>query len=261
VRYTQFRQHTYDPSGTVASQYDASPVTPTFALMYKTDPYSTLYASYVQSLEQGGSASNLNVNFPQTFGPLRSKQYEVGFKSDHQKWGANLALFRIDQGYNYTNTSNVFVQDGTKRYTGVDASGWVQLASDWRVLGGVMWLDTKAVDVDDPAIEGKRVYGAPRFTATGRVEYNPSYLRPLTLAFGGKYVSSMAVDAANTQFVPAYVTYDLSGRYDTRIAGKDLTLRAGINNLFNRRYWTTAWGYYVQPSATRTAVASATLLF
>jgi iron complex outermembrane recepter protein len=261
VRYTQFRQHTYDPGGAVASQYDASPVTPTFALMYKTDPYSTVYASYVQSLEQGGSASNLNVNFPQTFGPLRSKQYEVGFKSDHQKWGANLALFRIDQGYNYTNTSNVFVQDGTKRYTGVDASGWVQLASDWRVLGGVMWLDTKAVDVDDPAIEGKRVYGAPRFTATGRVEYNPSYLRPLTLAFGGKYVSSMAVDAANTQFVPAYVTYDLSGRYDTRIAGKDVTLRAGINNLFNRRYWTTAWGYYVQPSATRTAVASATLLF
>ena len=108
-----------------------------------------------------------------------------------------------------------------------------------------MWLDTKAVDIDDPAIEGKRIYGAPRFTVTGRVEYNPSYLRPLTLAFGGKYVSNMAVDAANTQFVPAYVTYDLSGRYETRIAGKDVTFRAGINNLFNRRYWTTAWGYYV----------------
>ena len=151
VRYTQFRQHTYDPSGAVASQYDANPVTPTFALMFKTDPYSTLYASYVESLEQGGSASNTNVNFPQTFGPLRSKQYEVGFKSDHQKWGANLALFRVDQGYNYTNSANVFVQDGTKRYTGVDASGWVQLASEWRVLGGVMWLDTKAVDVDDPS--------------------------------------------------------------------------------------------------------------
>ena len=61
--------------------------------------------------------------------------------------------------------------------------------------------------------------------------------------------------------MPAYVTYDLSGRYDTRVAGKDVILRAGINNLFNRRYWTTAWGYYVVPSATRTAVASATLQF
>jgi iron complex outermembrane receptor protein len=261
LRYTQFRQHTYDPSGATTAQYDANPVTPTIALMYKTDPYSTLYASYVESLEQGGAASNTNANFPDTFGPLKSKQYEVGFKTDRQKWGANLALFRVDQGYEYTNTSNVFTQSGNKQYTGIDASGWVQLASDWRLLGGVMWLNAKATDVDDAAIEGKRVYGAPRFTATGRIEYNPSYLRPLTLAFGGKYVSDMAVDAANTQFVPAYVTYDLSGRYDTRIAGKDVILRAGINNLFNRRYWTTAWGYYVVPSATRTAVASATLQF
>ncbi|MFL9855509.1 TonB-dependent siderophore receptor [Paraburkholderia madseniana] len=261
VRYTQYREHVYDTSGAVSSQYSADPVTPTFALMFKTDPYSTVYASYVESLEQGGAASNTNLNYPDTFGPLKSKQYEVGFKTDHSKWGANLALFRVDQGYNYTNSANIFVQDGTKRYTGVDASGWLALTSEWRVMGGVMWLDTKAVDVDDASVEGKRVYGAPRFTVTGRIEYNPSYLHPLTLAFGGKYVGNQAVDAANTQFVPAYVTYDLSGRYQTKIAGKDVTFRAGINNLFNRRYWTTAWGYYVAPSPTRTAVASATLQF
>ncbi|MBN3753291.1 TonB-dependent receptor [Paraburkholderia sp. Tr-20389] len=261
LRYTQFHQFTYDPTGATTANYAASPVTPTVALMYKTDPYSTLYVSYVQSLEQGGSAANTNVNYPATFGPLRSKQYEIGFKTDRSKWGANIALFRVDQGYYYTNSANVFTQDGTKRYTGVDASGWLQLASDWRVMGGVMWLDTKAVDIDDPTIEGKRVYGAPRWTLTGRVEYNPSYMRRLTLAFGGRYVSDMAVDAANTQFVPAYTVFDLSGKYDTRIAGKEVTFRAGINNVFNRRYWTTAWGYYVSPSATRTAVASATMQF
>jgi iron complex outermembrane receptor protein len=261
LRYTQFRQDVYDPNAVVTSQYSADPVTPTVALMYKTDPYSTLYASYVESLEQGGSASNTNANYPMTYGPLKSKQYEIGFKSDHRSWGASIALFRMDRGYSYTNTANVFVQSGTERYTGVDTSGWLALSNEWRLLGGVMWLDAKAVNVDDVTIDGKRVYGAPRFVATGRVEYNPSYLRRLTLAFGGKYVGNMAVDAANTQFVPAYVTYDLSGKYQTRIAGKDVTLRAGINNLFNRRYWTTSWGYYVAPSATRTAVASATVQF
>jgi iron complex outermembrane receptor protein len=261
LRYTQFHQFVYDPGSVVTSRYSADPVTPTVALMFKPDAYSTLYASYVESLEQGGSASNTNLNYPATFGPLKSKQYEVGFKTDRRKWGADIALFRVDQGYDYTNSANIYVQSGTKRYTGVDASGWFQLANDWRLLGGVMWLDAKAVDVDDPTIEGKRVYGAPRFTATGRVEYNPSYFRPLTVAFGGKYVGSMAVDAANTQFVPSYVTYDLSGKYETRVAGKDLTLRVGINNLLNRRYWTTAWGYYVSPSPTRTAVVSATMQF
>lgn len=261
VRYTQYRQNVYDTTAAVTSQYSASPVTPTLALMFKTDPYSTLYTSYVESLQQGGAAGNTNLNYPATYGPMRSKQYEIGFKTDHAKWGANVALFRVDQGYNYTNVSNYFVQNGTKRYTGVDASGWLALTNEWRVMGGVMWLDAKAVDVDDPNIDGKRVYGAPRFTVTGRIEYNPAYLRPLTLAFGGKYVGNQAVDAANSQFVPSYVTYDLSGRYETKIAGQDVTFRAGINNLLNRRYWTTAWGSFVSPSPTRTAVASATLLF
>lgn len=261
VRYTQYRESIYSPDGGVASQYSANPTTPTLAVMFKTDAYSTLYASYVESLQQGGAASNTNVNYPQTFGPLRSKQYEVGFKTDHRGWGANVALFRVDKGYEYTNTANVYVQSGMQRYTGLDASGWLKLAGDWRLLGGVMWLNTKALDIDDPAIEDKRIFGTPRFTATGRIEYNPSYFRPLTVAFGGKYVGNMAVDAANTQFVPSYVTFDLSAKYNVQVAGKAVTLRAGINNLFNRRYWTTSYGAYVLPSATRTAVASATMEF
>lgn len=261
LRYTRYRQDVYTPNGAVSSHYSANPTTPTVALMFKTDSYSTLYASYVESLQQGGSASNTNVNYPATYGPLRSKQYEVGFKTDHRGWGANVALFRVDEGYDYTNTANVFVQDGTQRFTGLDASGWIKLASDWRLLGGFMWLNTKAVDIDDPAIEGKRIFGTPRFTASGRIEYNPSYLRPLTLAFGGKYVGNMAVDAANTHSVPSYVTFDLSAKYETEIAGKALTLRAGINNLFNRHYWMTSYGSFVLPSAARTAVASATMEF
>lgn len=261
VRYTQYRESAYTPDGAVSSQYRANPTTPTAAIMFKTDAYSTLYASYVESLQQGGAASNTNANYPQTFGPLRSKQYELGFKTDHRAWGANVALFRIDEGYDYTNTANVYVQSGTQRFTGLDASGWVKLASDWRLLGGVMWLNTKAVDIDDPTIEGKRIFGTPRFTATGRIEYNPSYFRPLTVAFGGKYVGNMAVDAANMQFVPSYVTFDVSAKYSTEVAGKAVTLRAGINNLFNRRYWMTSYGAYVLPSATRTAVASATMEF
>ncbi|WP_322004140.1 TonB-dependent siderophore receptor [Paraburkholderia tropica] len=261
LRYTQFRDRVYNVDQSVQADYSANPVTPTGALMFKLDPDITVYASYVEALQQGGASSNTNVNYPQTFGPLKSKQYEVGLKADHRNWGANLALFRIDQGYEYTNSANVFTQSGTKRYQGIDASGWLQLAADWRLMGGVMWLNAKAVDVDDASVDGKRIYGAPRFTVTGRVEYNPSYLRALTVAFGGKYVGNMAVDAANTQFVPAYTTWDLSAKYETQVAGKDVTLRAGVNNLFNRRYWTAAWGYYVMPSATRTFVANATLEF
>ena len=86
-------------------------------------------------------------------------------------------------------------------------------------------------------------------------------MRSLTLAVGGKYVGNMAVDAANTQFVPAYTTFDASAKYEMRIGGEDVTFRAGVNNLFNRRYWMSSWGYFVLPSATRTFVANATIVF
>jgi len=47
--------------------------------------------------------------------------------------------------------------------------------------------------------------------------------------------------------VPAYTTFDLSGRYETKIAGDDVTFRAGMNSLTDRRYWTTEWGYLRYP--------------
>jgi iron complex outermembrane receptor protein len=113
--------------------------------MYKTDDFSTAYVSYVESLEQGGSAGVTNVNAGQTHGPLKSRQYELGFKTDRDKWGANVALFRVEKGYEYTNSANYFVQDGSQRFTGLDTSGWLRVARDVRLMGGVLWLDTKTL--------------------------------------------------------------------------------------------------------------------
>ncbi|MDM8355606.1 TonB-dependent siderophore receptor [Pandoraea communis] len=261
LRYTQFNDDLYDITGQTGASYRAKPVSPTVALMYKTDNDSTAYVSYVESLEPGGSASITNVNFPQTFGPLTSKQYEVGWKADKQTWGANLALFRVERGYGYTNQANYYVQDGTQRFQGLDASGWVRLARDWRVMGGVLLLNTKAVDVDDPSVAGKRIFAAPRYVVTGRVEYDTPFVRGLTLAAGVKVTGEQEVDAANTLSIPAYTTIDLSARYATRIAGKSVVLRAAINNLTDKHYWTTTFNGFVLPGSTRTFLASATMDF
>lgn len=261
LRYTQYHDDVYNPDQTYSSQYSKSPVTPTFALMYKTDSYSTVYFSYVESLQQGGAASFTNANYPAVFGPLRSRQYEVGYKTDHQAWGANVALFRVDQGYDYTNSANVYVQDGTQRYQGLDASGWLSLARDWRVEAGVLALNTKAVGVDDATVDGKRIFGTPRFQLTGRVEYSPPVVRGLSLNAGIKYTGDMAVDATNAHIVPSYTTVDIGAKYETEVAGKSVVLRAGITNLFNKQYWTTGYGYYILPGATRTFLANATFEF
>ncbi len=261
LRYTQFNDDLYDIAGQTSTSYRAKPVTPTLALMYKTDSDSTAYASYVESLEPGGSAGVTDNNYPQTFGPLKSKQYEVGWKADKQRWGANLALFRVERGYAYTNQANDFVQDGTQRFQGLDASGWVRVARDWRVLGGVLLLNTKAVGVDDPSVAGKRIFATPKYVVTGRVEYDTPFVRGLTLAAGVKVTGQQEVDAANTLSIPAYTTMDVSAKYATRIAGKSVVLRAAVNNLTDKHYWTTTYNGFVLPGSTRTFLASATMDF
>lgn len=261
LRYTQFNDDLYDIAGQTSTSYRAKPVTPTLALMYKTDSDSTAYASYVESLEPGGSAGVTDNNYPQTFGPLKSKQYEVGWKADKQRWGANLALFRVERGYAYTNQANDFVQDGTQRFQGLDASGWVRVARDWRVLGGVLLLNTKAVGVDDPSVAGKRIFATPKYVVTGRVEYDTPFVRGLTLAAGVKVTGQQEVDAANTLSIPAYTTMDVSAKYATRIAGKSVVLRAAVNNLTDKHYWTTTYNGFVLPGSTRTVLASATMDF
>jgi len=261
ARYTQYHDWSYNIDGSQSANYSANPVSPTIALMYKTDANSTAYVSYVESLEEGASADNRYANSGTTYGPLKSKQWEVGFKTDNRNWGANIALFQLRRGYSYADSNNNLVQNGIMRFQGLDASAWVKPVNDWRLMGGVLLMNSKAVDIDDPSVNGKRVYGAAKFIGTGRIEYNPSYLRELTVAFGGKYVGGMAVDAANTQFIPGYTTFDLSAKYQTRISGKDVVFRAGINNLFDRKYWTEAWGGFLFLGATRTFVANATIQF
>ncbi|MGL1241073.1 hypothetical protein ACSTKS_23615, partial [Vibrio parahaemolyticus] len=47
---------------------------------------TTLYTSYVESLEQGGVPGVTNTNYGSQLKPLKSKQYEVGAKTDQQNW-------------------------------------------------------------------------------------------------------------------------------------------------------------------------------
>ena len=57
-------------------------LTPTFALMYKLTPRTMAYASYIESLEPGSSVGATYANFGALLDPLKSKQYELGIKTE-----------------------------------------------------------------------------------------------------------------------------------------------------------------------------------
>lgn len=63
LRYTNYEQHGYGLDGSTSSTYTQNGVlTPTVALMYKLTPGTTLYASYVESLEAGNVVGDTYAN-------------------------------------------------------------------------------------------------------------------------------------------------------------------------------------------------------
>lgn len=260
LRYTDYRQESFAPAGAVTARYDKSGVvTPTVAVMYKLQPRTMLYASYVESLEQGATVDSIYANGGQMLSPLTSKQYEVGIKTEQQRWAATAALFRIERGAQYVNSGNALVQDGLAIYQGVELGASTLLGSNWRVGGNVMVLD--ATYRKGSSYDGQRVSGAPRFVAATQVAYYVPQIEGLTLRANAKYTGSTMLRPANDLKLPSYTIFNVGANYNTRVAGHDTTLRLAVNNIADKRYWEYQYDNYVKLGDPRNVSLSATVEF
>jgi iron complex outermembrane receptor protein len=251
LRYTQFIDNAYSTKGALTASYPADKTTPTIALMYKPAADTTLYGSYVEALEQAASAPTSAVNANQTFQPLKSKQTEIGIKTERSFWNATAALFRIERGAQYTNSANLFVEDGQTKYQGVEFNTVVQAAKNVSIEGGIMLLDATLEDAA-PGYSGKRAVGAPRRQASVQATWR-EVLPGLALHAGSQYLGELPMDAANINTLPAYTLFDAGLNYRHRYFGKMVSVRANIANLANRKYWTYYQENYLNIGSPRTA--------
>jgi iron complex outermembrane receptor protein len=254
LRYTKFEDNAYSTAGAVTATYTADKPTPTVALMYKPAADTTLYASYVEALEQAASAPTSTVNANQTFAPIKSKQSEIGVKTERNWWNASASLFRIERGAQYTNAANVYVMDGETKYQGVEFNTVVQAAKNVSIEGGIMLLDA-TLENAAAGYSGKRAVGAPRRQASVQATWK-DVLPGLALHVGSQYLGELAMDAANVNTLPAYTLFDAGFNYRHRYFGKMISLRANVSNLANRKYWTYYQENYLNVGSPRTASLS-----
>ncbi|SDZ71062.1 iron complex outermembrane recepter protein [Variovorax sp. YR266] len=260
LRSTTYEQVGYDTTGLQNSTYRKSGViTPTLALMYKPAPDTTLYTSYVESLEPGSTVSNLYANDGALLNPLKSRQYELGVKTERERWSATAALFRIERGAEYANSSNVLVQDGQSIYQGLELGASTRLGSQWQIGGNLMLLDSSYER--GSSYVGNRVAGAPKLVATAQVSYTVAQVPGLKLSADMKYTGNTMLNAANQLTVPGYTIANIGASYTTRIGGRNTTFRAAINNVANRKYWEYQYDNYIKPGDPRTFSLSAKLDF
>lgn len=239
---------TYNAAGATTSRYSDSRVTPSLAVLFKPREHITLYANYMESLEKGGTApltagGAAVVNAGAILPPLLSKQAEVGAKAEVGALLLTGALFQIDKGLQYTDTTTrpaapVFVQDGRQVHKGLEFTASGRAMAGLTLWGGVTLLDAKVTKQSaNRALQGKTPANVAETQAKLYAEYDIGALPGLTLTGGVLYTGKQQRDALNTQQLPAYTLLDAGLRYALQMGGKHVTWRLSVANLTDKQYW------------------------
>jgi iron complex outermembrane receptor protein len=260
VRQVDYENLNYAATGARNSAYRKKPTSPTVALLYKPVPAATVYASYVEALEDGGTVSNTYANANEVLAPLKSRQAEVGVKTDQARWGASAALFRVRRGATYadysTDARGVFTQGGELRYQGVELNGHADLQRWLALNAGVTWLDATYRETT-PAIVGNRVESTPRLQAVLGADLKVPQVAGLSLHADASWVDEQYVNSANVWTVPSVALFNLGAAWRTRARDHWVTFRLQVNNLADHRYWYSTGANALQIGAPRTVSVNA----
>jgi len=249
IRHQRISTRGYDyNTGAENSAYDASNNSPAAGVVFKLTPSVSLYGNYIEALVQGETApQNANgkpvENAGENLAPYVSRQKELGIKYDGDGLGATLALFTTDKPRGLVGSDQVFSSSGKDRHRGAELNVFGEVTRSVRVLGGLTWLDAKQLDTGDDAIDGNRVIGVPRFQANLGVEWDIPGVDGLTVDGRVVYTGSSYADDANSLKVPAWTRFDAGLRYMMDVQGHLVTLRARVENIANRDYWSSVGGY------------------
>jgi iron complex outermembrane receptor protein len=266
ARRQTIQSDSYDyTSGAALSHYDQSRVTPVAGIVYKPARNVSLYANYIEGLQQGPVASGANIdNIGQAFAPYVSRQKEIGVKVDAGKIGFGAALFSIT-------LPSAYVQDrrfgvfGEQRNEGLELSVFGAPLRGVRVLGGLTLLDAKQRTTAGGINQGKDAIGVPDTQLNLGAEWDVPGLDGLTLTARTLYTAAQFADGANTQQLPSWTRVDLGASYVTRIGERKVTLRARVDNVADKNYWASAGGYpgsgYLVLGAPRTVALSGSIDF
>ena len=265
LRHQRIKDASYNyNTGVQESRYDASRNTPVAAVVFKAMKNLSLYANYIEGLQKGQVAAGDVSNIGQTFAPTVSRQKELGAKYDAGTVGFTAAVFRTAQPQ-ATIVDRLFGLNGEQRNQGMEFSVFGQPVRGLRVLGGLTLLDAEQRRTQGGATDGNDVIGVPHTQLNLGADWDVPGVRGLALTGRVNYTSKQYADAANLQRVPAWTRTDVGARYITRLGERTLTLRARVDNAFDRDYWASAGGYpgqgYLVLAAPRTFVLSGTLEF
>jgi len=248
LNHSTIKEKQFDVDGsTVIDEYDESHVAPSYALLYRINSVLSAYGSYMEGLERGGTAGATFNGFPvvnagETLEPLVSDQVEIGLKAQWANTLFTAALFEINKGLEYYDSTNptapVYTQNGRQVHRGVELTLTGKVFDDLIVVAGLTALDPEIKNNSDPTLIGNRPEIVAKQFGTLYLEYQVPVLPELILTAGMFYTGDLYIDIANTLKLPSVTTFDAGARYETELfGGRRTTFRLNVTNATNEGYW------------------------
>ncbi|QEI07127.1 TonB-dependent receptor [Pigmentiphaga aceris] len=264
ARYQQIKAQTFNYRGINTSAYDRAALTPMLGIVVKPWQYLSVYANRTEGLAQGGQAPAAATNAGETFAPFMSSQYELGIKLEAAGLFWTASLFAIRQPNAYVDATSLrYLPAGEQRNRGAEITVAGEVLPGLRIVGGASFIDARLTRTGDRNTQGRHAIGVPssQLSLGGEWDLPATWVGIDGLTAQGQIIRSgpQFANANNTQRLPAWTRMDLGLRYATRIRGHDVTWRANLENVTDRRYWASANGGYLTQGTPRTVKLAVTI--
>lgn len=238
--YDTIRQQNFTVStGRQSVLYDKSAWTPSVSVEYKPAAAVTTYFTYIQGLQQGATAPDNAANPGVVLPPAQTTQYELGAKASLARSLVTLAVFNIDEPFQFLDPAdNTFKQGGRERHKGVELGLTGEVYRGLNLYGGLTLLDPRVSDSPaTPEVEDSRPPGVAKQLYKLSADYDLPRSRGFGVTGSVVYTGRSPEDQPNTFFVPSFTTGDLGLRYRLTVRDRPLIFRANATNITNKSYW------------------------
>jgi iron complex outermembrane recepter protein len=235
-----FHTDNYNAKSASTTEYANHGLSPTGSVLFKPAANMTTYFTYASSLQAGDLAPASTANAGSSLPPYRSKEYEIGYKVSFSKIDFTAALFRIERPFANINTAdNLFEITGTQVNRGLELSAIGEIVDGLTLYGGVTLLDARLEHTPLATTNDKIYVGAPKVKGNMLFEYRVPGLAGLIATFDYQFSGTRAANDTNSFVAPGYNLFDIGARYTSSLFSKPVTWRLAVDNVTDRRYWST----------------------
>lgn len=242
--YSWMKLVSYNRTGAVTRRSSDHGASPHVSVMYHPDPVDSVYVSYGDTLQPGDAAPVGTANAGEVLDPYRSRQWELGYKTQRQAFDASLALFRIVRPFAFSDSTALvnglplFRESGRQRNHGVEGmlSGHVTPDLDMTLM--LSYLDPRIVSSGNVMSRDRQIVGLSRWSTSLQADMRVRAVRGLSVNARFLALNRRAGNYANTYWIGGYGRLDLGARWHKTLSGHDTVWCLTINNVTNKRYWT-----------------------